>query len=130
MEHFLPMPIIFSWVTMLTEESNHWKPFVFCWPTRSSIQRTFSYCVAITSVQASIGYTDFMMNVSCIVMKLTHTSLPPLPPSPYLSVSVSISISSVSLSVSLSLSVSVCLSVSFSLFTHAHPLSLPSSFPL
>ena len=51
-------------VTMWTEGSSRWKPSVYCWPTRSSTQRTSFFSEATTSVQASIEYTVSMMSVS------------------------------------------------------------------
>lgn len=60
---FHPKPIIYSWVIMWTEENNHWKPFVYCWLIRLSIQKIFSFYVAIMNAPALIVYTDSMMNV-------------------------------------------------------------------
>ena len=60
---------ISSLETMLIVANNPWKQYAYCWHTRSSIRRTFSCCVVITSVPASTESTDSTMNVSyCFVI--------------------------------------------------------------
>lgn len=44
--------VYISSLTLIQQESNHWKQFVSYSPIKSNIQRTFSCYVAIMSVQA------------------------------------------------------------------------------
>ena len=67
---FHPSQITCFWATMSIVASNHLKPFVSYWHTKSSFQRISSYCVAITSVQASIAFTDSTTNVSCNLSRI------------------------------------------------------------
>ena len=63
---FHPKLTIYFWVIMWIEENNHWRQFVYYWPIRSSIQKIFSFFVAIMNVPALIVYMASMMNV-CII---------------------------------------------------------------
>ena len=55
---------IYFLVTTLTEANSHWKQFVYCWPTRSSTQRTSFCCVAIMNVPVLTEFMVSMMSVS------------------------------------------------------------------
>ena len=56
---FLPKPITCFWEIMSIEASNRLKPFVYYWPTRFSIPKTFSFYGATTNLQVLIGYTAY-----------------------------------------------------------------------
>jgi hypothetical protein len=60
--HFLRQTISF-WETMWTVESSLWKWCVCFSHTKSSIQKTFSCCVATMSALESTGFMDFTTNV-------------------------------------------------------------------
>lgn len=66
MVDFLLMPIISSWVIMLTEENKAWKLYAFFSPTRLSIPRTSSYSEETTNAHQSTVSMDFMMNASVV----------------------------------------------------------------
>jgi hypothetical protein len=51
------------WVIMSIEVNTHSKRFVFCLPTRSSIQGTFFSSEETTNALQSTEFTDFMTNV-------------------------------------------------------------------
>ena len=49
---FHPNRTIFSLVITSTVANNHWRPYAFCWPTKSNFLKTSSYYAATTNVQA------------------------------------------------------------------------------
>ena len=50
------------WETMLTEEDNLLKQFVFSSPSKLNILKTFSFCVETMKAALLIGFTAFMMS--------------------------------------------------------------------
>lgn len=72
---FLQKQTICFWETMWIEESSPWKPFAFCLPTKSNIQKTSSYWEEIMSVQVSTGSMASMMNVSALatMFEINHS---------------------------------------------------------
>lgn len=59
-------PTTCSWVTTWTEGSSPSRPYAYCWPTRSSIQRTSFSSGATTSVPPSTESTVSTMSVSTV----------------------------------------------------------------
>lgn len=55
---------------MLIEVDKALKRYVYCWRTRSSIRKTFSFCEEIMNVPRSTESTGFTMNVKFIIKKL------------------------------------------------------------
>jgi hypothetical protein len=60
---FVEGSLIYREILLLTEESDHWRPFAFAWRTKSNTQTTSLCCEAITSVPVLTGACGGLFDV-------------------------------------------------------------------